>query len=201
MQYYAMATTKTERVKEEKKQKIEQERQTDSYPKPAKHSSSPLLNPAMLEGADLWQLWIVQGCGDTTNVHILTYSPERSSLLFHSNSFWIQKSQKELFCSHFQGCAEISRKKTKQGNAGFYFAFIGYNSVIPCIKLEAFAPRPSLQTENTPGPFHLKANSSEQMLLNVQLSAPRFDCLLLIWDDTFLTSPYKNKHSNNILLS
>jgi len=54
---------------------MEQESQTDSYPDPAKQSSSLLLDPAVLEGADIWY------CGSSRVVlyeHTYSYLESRA---------------------------------------------------------------------------------------------------------------------------
>ena len=104
-----------------------------------------------------------------TTVQTLTYSPEWSSLLFWSDSFWLWGSQRELllFLS-FRPCKFKSADKRKQGDASLYPSWLHLS--VTSINLVSFPPRPHLQPINTPGSSHSNANNSQEMLSNVKLS-------------------------------
>lgn len=84
-----MATTKNEKIKEDKEKRQKMEKETDWCTNTAKQST-PQSSSVLVSGVDLQQCQVIQGSVNqlmTNNNSTNSYSPEQLSLLFWNDSF------------------------------------------------------------------------------------------------------------------
>ena len=99
----------------------------------------------------------------STNTSPLNHLPQYNNVCRWSYSSRLRGAQQKLFCSCLPGLAILNQQREEEAGRLQLVSYLCRmqlnHSLTSCIKLKKFAPRPSLQPENIPGPSHSKANS------------------------------------------